>query len=53
MKSGSPGLSVRRQYISTRNDTFEVSVSVHPSDRYHYSMQLDLAYASPGSPQAA
>lgn len=40
---GSPGLSVQRQYFSTQNEIFEVSVSVHPADRYHYTMQLDLS----------
>ena len=43
---GTPGLSVLRQYVSTANEIFEVSVSVHPADRYHYTMQLDLSYAS-------
>jgi DNA-binding GntR family transcriptional regulator len=42
----SVGLSVVREYVSTRGDVFEVTVSLHPGDRYHYSMQLDLAYAS-------
>ncbi len=41
--SGSPGLSVQRQYLSTQDDVFEVSLSVHPGDRYHYTMQLDLS----------
>lgn len=41
----SVGLSVVREYISTGGDVFEVTISVHPADRYHYSMQLDLAYA--------
>jgi len=40
------GLSVVREYVSTGGDVFEVSISIHPADRYHYSMQLDLAYAS-------
>jgi DNA-binding GntR family transcriptional regulator len=43
--NGSPGLSVLRQYVSTQNEIFEVTVSVHPADRYHYTMQLDLSYA--------
>jgi DNA-binding GntR family transcriptional regulator len=42
----SVGLSVIREYVSTRGDVFEVTISIHPGDRYHYSMQLDLAYAS-------
>jgi GntR family transcriptional regulator len=41
--AGSPGLSVLRQYVSTENEVFEVSLSVHPADRYHYTMQLDLS----------
>jgi GntR family transcriptional regulator len=40
---GGPGLSVQRQYFSTQNEIFEVSLSVHPGDRYHYTMQLDLS----------
>jgi GntR family transcriptional regulator len=40
---GSPGLSVLRQYVSTRDEVFEVSLSIHPADRYHYTMQLDLS----------
>jgi len=42
----SVGLSVVREYVSTHGDVFEVTISIHPADRYHYSMQLDLAYAS-------
>ena len=42
----SVGLSVAREYVSTAGEVFEVTISVHPADRYHYSMQLDLAYAS-------
>jgi GntR family transcriptional regulator len=41
--AGSPGLSVLRQYFSTQDDIFEVTLSVHPADRYHYTMQLDLS----------
>lgn len=42
---GSPGLSVLRQYFSTDGAIFEVTISVHPADRYQYTMQLDLAYS--------
>jgi hypothetical protein len=34
---------VQRQYFSTDNAIFEVTLSVHPADRYHYTMQLDLS----------
>lgn len=43
---GSVGLQVLRQYVSTDDEVFEVSISVHPADRYRYTMQLDLSYAS-------
>jgi DNA-binding GntR family transcriptional regulator len=42
---GSPGLSVLRQYFSTDGEIFEVALSIHPADRYQYTMQLDLAYS--------
>ncbi|MEP6493378.1 MAG: GntR family transcriptional regulator [bacterium] len=45
VSAGSVGLSVVREYLSTQSEVFEVTLSVHPSDRYHYTMQLDLAYA--------
>lgn len=43
VQAGSPGLSVLRQYVSTQGEVFEVSVSIHPADRYHYTMQLELS----------
>ncbi len=43
--AGTPGLSVERQYLSDNDEIFEVTVSVHPADRYRYTMQLDLSYA--------
>jgi DNA-binding GntR family transcriptional regulator len=44
--AGSPGLSIVRSYVSTASEVFEVAWSVHPADRYKYTMQLDLAYAT-------
>jgi DNA-binding GntR family transcriptional regulator len=44
--AGSPGLSVVRRYLSTQEEMFEVALSVHPADRYQYTMQLDLAYST-------
>jgi DNA-binding GntR family transcriptional regulator len=44
--AGSPGLSVVRRYLSTQDEMFEVALSVHPADRYQYTMQLDLAYST-------
>ena len=44
--AGSPGLSVLRSYISTADEIFEVAYSIHPADRYKYTMQLDLAFST-------
>jgi GntR family transcriptional regulator len=52
---GSVGLSVERRYLSSEGEVFEASLSIHPADRYRYTMQLDLAYASglaPGEGEA-
>jgi DNA-binding GntR family transcriptional regulator len=38
----SVGLSVRREYVSTTGEVFEVAISVHPADRYRYRTQLAL-----------
>ena len=43
---GSVGLSVLRQYFSTEGELFEASISIHPADRYRYTMRLDLRYSS-------
>jgi DNA-binding GntR family transcriptional regulator len=43
--AGAVGLSMVRQYRSTQDRIFEVTLSMHPADRYRYTMQLDLAYA--------
>ena len=43
---GSPGLSIVREYASTDGEVFEVTLSVHPGERYRYTMQLDLEHAS-------
>lgn len=36
----SPALKITRRYLDTSGDAFEVSVSVHPADRFTFSMQL-------------
>ncbi len=46
VKSGSPGLQMLRRYTSTQNETFDVTISIHPADRYQYTMQLGLAYST-------
>jgi DNA-binding GntR family transcriptional regulator len=37
---GSYALSIRRQYLFSSNEMAEVSLSIHPADRYSYSMRL-------------
>ncbi len=44
--AGSPGLSLLRTYVSTKGEVFEVALSIHPADRYKYTMQLDLTYST-------
>lgn len=39
---GSAALKIIRWYRDAANRTFEVSVSVHPADRFAVSMQLRL-----------
>jgi DNA-binding GntR family transcriptional regulator len=38
----SVGLSIRREYVSTAGEIFEVAISVHPADRYRYRTELEL-----------
>lgn len=44
--ASSPGLTVLRSYLSTAEEMFEVAFSIHPADRYKYTMQLALAYSA-------
>ena len=37
---GAYALSIRRQYLFSSNEMAEVSLSIHPADRYSYSMRL-------------
>ncbi|MGJ4939329.1 GntR family transcriptional regulator [Bradyrhizobium sp. HKCCYLS1011] len=37
---GAHALSIRRQYLFNSNEMAEVSISVHPADRYHYTTRL-------------
>ena len=47
---GSPGLAIVRHYLGSDGVSFEVTLSIHPAERYRYSMQLDLAYGAQISP---
>ena len=38
----SVGLSVQRKYFSMAEEVFEVTISIHPADRYRHTMQLNL-----------
>jgi len=38
--AGAHALSIRRQYLFTSNEMAEVSLSIHPADRYRYSTRL-------------
>jgi DNA-binding GntR family transcriptional regulator len=37
---GSPGLQIIRKYVSSNEETFEVTVNLHPGDRFSYSTAL-------------
>lgn len=39
-KAGSHALEIRRQYFLSPNSLVEISLSLHPADRYRYSMRL-------------
>ncbi len=39
-EAGSPALAIRRQYILSPNSMAEVSLSIHPADRYSYASRL-------------
>ena len=39
--AGSPALKVVRRYLDAHDEMFEVSVSVHPQDRFTFSMELN------------
>ncbi|MCX7175713.1 MAG: GntR family transcriptional regulator [Proteobacteria bacterium] len=42
----SPGLAIVRYYESEAGEVVEATLSIHPAERYRYSMQLDLAYGT-------
>lgn len=37
----SPALKITRRYLDSAGEAFEISVSVHPADRFTFSMQMD------------
>ena len=40
VQSGSAGLLVRRWYMNKQDNAFEITVSVHPGERFSYSMRM-------------
>ncbi len=38
---GSPALRIVRRYLDSAGEAFEISVSIHPADRFTLSMQMD------------
>jgi GntR family transcriptional regulator len=38
--AGAHALSIRRQYLFSSNEMAEVSISIHPADRYRYTTRL-------------
>ena len=37
---GMPALKVVRRYIDTANEAYEISVTIHPADRFTFSLRL-------------
>lgn len=42
IEEGDPVLRILRCYLSPQNEVFEISVSLHPGDRFVYSMHIDV-----------
>jgi GntR family transcriptional regulator len=40
---GSPALKLTRRYLDAAEEVFEISVSLHPADRFTFSMELNRA----------
>lgn len=40
VEAGTPALQITRRYVDAANAVFEVSVSLHPADRFTFSMDL-------------
>jgi DNA-binding GntR family transcriptional regulator len=46
VRDGACGLAVQREYIGPGKQVYEVTWSVHPADRYRYSMEIFLAHGA-------
>jgi DNA-binding GntR family transcriptional regulator len=40
-EAGSPALKITRRYLDSADAMFEVSVTIHPADRFTFSMQME------------
>jgi len=49
--AGSPALMIIRRYLDTADEVFEISVTIHPAERFTFSMELSRAKG--GSEQEA
>ena len=47
VEPGSAALTVIRNYITSSNKSFEISVSLHPKDRFTYSIELQRDWQIP------
>ena len=47
-ESGSPSLIVTRRYVAREHGQFEVSISVHPAERFNYTLSLTRGWQSGG-----
>lgn len=41
--AGSAALKVTRRYLDAKDEVFEISVSIHPADRFTFAMELSRA----------
>jgi DNA-binding GntR family transcriptional regulator len=48
-KAGTTGLQTLRRYIGSNNRVLEVTISIHPSDRFRYDQKIRLEYVRPRS----
>lgn len=46
VRARSPGLAMLRQYVSNSGEIFELTWSIHPADRYRYSMEMVRSYGT-------
>jgi GntR family transcriptional regulator len=46
--AGSPALRVVRRYLDERGTLIDLSVTIHPADRYMFSVTLTRERATPG-----